>query len=70
MILGDVDGHIHGEFVEILEQDASLEARAAAELDQAGLLAHEFRDLIDRVAHDAELGLGRVVLRQARDLVE
>jgi hypothetical protein len=70
VILGDVDRHVSGKVVQVLEQNACLAARAAAELDQAGLGADEFGDLVDVVAHDAELGLGRVVLRQMRDPVE
>ena len=66
VILRDVDRYVRRELVEMLQQDARLQARAAAELDQACFLSDELGDLVDVVAHDAELCLGRVVLGQPR----
>ena len=51
------------------EQQPGLVAGAAAELDQGGGVAQR-GDLVGVVAQDRALGLGRVVLREAGDLVE
>jgi hypothetical protein len=70
VIFGDIDRHVGGELVQVFEQYARLQAGTAAELDEARLLTDQRRNFADIVTHDAELGLGRVVLRQARDFLE
>ena len=70
VILRDIDRHVDGEVVQVLEQHAGLAAGPGAVLDEAGLRSHKVGNLLDVVVHDPEFGFGRVVLGQARDLVE
>ena len=70
MVPGYVDGHVDGQLLQMLQQRPRLAARAAAEFDQACLRPDESCDLGHVVVHDAELGLGLVVLGQLRDRIE
>ncbi len=53
-----------------IEQDARLDASAAAELQQVAAAPHVFRDLAGMLLEERGLGAGRVVLVEAADLLK
>ncbi len=70
VLLRNIDGYVGSKFGEMLKQHARLQAGAASKLDQARLLADHRNDLVDIIAHDAELSVGQVILRKLRNLIE
>ena len=68
-LAGDVDGHVQ-RGPQLLDQDARLAARTAAELDQLAVRAEELRHRGGMLAHDGELGARGIVLGQLADLLE
>ena len=70
VFLRNVDRHVGGEIDQVFEENTDLQARAAAELDQAGLRTDQRSHLVRVPRHDRELGFCQVILGQLADLVE
>ncbi len=70
VIRRNIDWYVSRKLVQMLQQDSGLETRTTAKFDQAGLWTDQYGHLVNRLAHDLELGVGQVVLGQLGDLLE
>ena len=68
-VAGNVDRDIGAE-IAALQQQADLGGGAGAEFHQCGALRNDGSDLVAAAAQNAELGAGRIIFRQDRDLLE
>ena len=68
-VAGNVDRDVGAE-IAALQQQADLGGGAGAEFHQRGALGNDGSDLVAAAAQDAELGAGRIIFRQHRDLLE
>src|SRR6478672_4775600 len=68
-VAGNVDRDIGAE-IAALQQQADLGGGAGAEFHQRGPLGNNGSDLVAAAAQNAELGAGRIIFRQDRDLLE
>jgi hypothetical protein len=70
MLARNVYRHVGGNLIEMLQQNAGFQARAAAELYDAGGGPDALGDGIDVFPHDLQFGSGQVVLGQVADGLE
>ena len=66
----DVDGHVAGRVAQMVEEAPSLDAAAAAILDEQATWSQQPGHLRRVLLHDGKLRARRVILVQIRDLLE
>ena len=64
-----VDGDVHRR-TQVLQEQAHLDTRAAAQLDETGAVTDQFGDLLRVAVEDRYFGARKIILRQFADTFE